>query len=172
MRALLQLVSSITQSRKCPPFCKHPNGLLSLKPYFSSSTSNDGDDPNELTKVHFDGEVVGQQVVPGQAPTTPGPEYGVGGRGGNGHMGPTRWTDEETMKIRELEALNRKGKAFLDSWDDRMRKMSVLMKQIREPGARGSYLKDSEKAEMYRKHKENPEVNTVEKLAEEYRIMR
>ncbi|TQE05973.1 hypothetical protein C1H46_008397 [Malus baccata] len=27
-----------------------------------------------------------------------------------------------------------------------------------EPGARGSYLKDSEKAEMYKKHKEIPEL--------------
>ncbi|TQD89769.1 hypothetical protein C1H46_024661 [Malus baccata] len=41
-----------------------------------------------------------------------------------------------------------------------------------EPGARGSYLKDSEKAEMYKKHKETPEVYTVERLAKDYRIMR
>ncbi|KAM1008351.1 hypothetical protein ACFX1X_004928 [Malus domestica] len=41
-----------------------------------------------------------------------------------------------------------------------------------EPGARGSYLKDSEKAEMYKKHKEIPEVYTVERLAKDYRIMR
>nr|TKS01660.1 hypothetical protein D5086_0000170780 [Populus alba] len=46
------------------------------------------------------------------------------------------------------------------------------MKQIREPGARGSYLKDSEKLEMYRLHKEIPEVYTVEKLAKDYSIMR
>ncbi|KAJ6377718.1 hypothetical protein OIU78_028030 [Salix suchowensis] len=46
------------------------------------------------------------------------------------------------------------------------------MDQIKEPGLRGSYLKDSEKAEMYRLHKENPEVYTVEKLAKDYRIMR
>lgn len=37
-----------------------------------------------------------------------------------------------------------------------MQEMSVLLKQVREPGARGSYLKDSEKAEMYWLHKENP----------------
>lgn len=43
---------------------------------------------------------------------------------------------------------------------------------MREPGARGSYLKDSEKAEMYRLHKENPQVYTVERLAKDYRIMR
>ncbi|KAJ6865936.1 hypothetical protein NC652_037457 [Populus alba x Populus x berolinensis] len=46
------------------------------------------------------------------------------------------------------------------------------MKQIREPGARGSYLKDSEKLEMYRLHKEIREVYTVEKLAKDYSIMR
>jgi hypothetical protein len=53
-----------------------------------------------------------------------------------------------------------------------MREMSVLLKQVREPGARGSYLKDSEKAEMYRLHKQDPEVYTVERLAKDYRIMR
>lgn len=49
---------------------------------------------------------------------------------------------------------------------------SVLLNQVQEPGARGSYLKDSEKAEMYRLHKKDPEVYTVEKLAKDYRIMR
>ncbi|BAT80198.1 uncharacterized protein HKW66_Vig0090110 [Vigna angularis] len=75
-------------------------------------------------------------------------------------------------RVRELEASNRRGKAFVDSWGRRLRETSMLMKQIQEPGARGSYLKDSEKAEMYRLHKENPEVYTVEKLAKDYRIMR
>lgn len=60
----------------------------------------------------------------------------------------------------------------MDSWDEKMNEMAVLMKQVREPGARGSYLKDSEKVEMYKKHKENPEVYTVEALAKEYRVMR
>ncbi|KAK1324854.1 hypothetical protein QJS10_CPA01g00543 [Acorus calamus] len=50
--------------------------------------------------------------------------------------------------------------------------MSILLKQVREPGLRGSYLKDSEKAEMYRKHKEDPTTYTVERLAKDYRIMR
>ncbi|KAK4855623.1 hypothetical protein QYF36_009142 [Acer negundo] len=75
-------------------------------------------------------------------------------------------------KIKELEAENRKSKAFVDGWGERMREMCVLLKQVQEPGARGSYLKDSEKAEMYRLHKENPEVYTVERLAKDYRIMR
>ncbi|KAL5076635.1 hypothetical protein RYX36_015619 [Vicia faba] len=48
----------------------------------------------------------------------------------------------------------------------------VLLKQVREAGARGSYLKDSEKVEMYPLHKKDPEVYTVEKLAKDYRIMR
>ncbi|XP_075103169.1 uncharacterized protein LOC107786919 isoform X1 [Nicotiana tabacum] len=41
-----------------------------------------------------------------------------------------------------------------------------------EPGARGSYLKDSEETEMYKKHKDNTEWYTIEHLAKDYRIMR
>lgn len=67
---------------------------------------------------------------------------------------------------------NRKSKAYVDGWKQRMSETCVLLKQVQEPGARGSYLKDSEKAEMYRLHKQNPEVYTVEKLAKDYRIMR
>lgn len=72
----------------------------------------------------------------------------------------------------ELERANRRGEAYVDGWKDRMMELSVLMKQVREPGSRGSYLKDSEKAEMYRKHKEDPETYTIERLAKDYRIMR
>jgi len=75
-------------------------------------------------------------------------------------------------RVHELEAENRRGKAFVNSWGSRLAETSVLMKQVLEPGARGSYLKDSEKSEMYRLHKQNPEVYTVEKLAKDYRIMR
>ncbi|KAF7805326.1 Ribosomal protein [Senna tora] len=75
-------------------------------------------------------------------------------------------------KLKELEAENRKSRAFVDGWDERMQEISVFLKQVREPGARGSYLKDSEKADMYRLHKQNPEVYTIEKLAKDYRIMR
>ncbi|CAN1244659.1 Protein GAMETE CELL DEFECTIVE 1, mitochondrial [Linum perenne] len=75
-------------------------------------------------------------------------------------------------KLKELDAENRKGKFFVDGWGERLRETSVLLKQVEEPGARGSYLKDSEKAEMYRLHKENPEVYTIEKLAKDYRIMK
>ncbi|KAG5132885.1 hypothetical protein JHK82_024073 [Glycine max] len=75
-------------------------------------------------------------------------------------------------RLFQLEAENRRGKAYCDSWRSRLEETTVLLKQVQEPGARGSYLKDSEKAEIYRLHKKNPEVYTVEKLARDYRIMR
>ncbi|KAL3850561.1 hypothetical protein ACJIZ3_012443 [Penstemon smallii] len=121
-----------------------------------------------LTKEHFDGEVVGRQVVSDPGPNKPDPGHA---REGNWYAN-ARWTNEEMRKKKELAALNRTAQKFIDSWDDRMDETTVLMKQVREPGARGSYLKDSEKAEMYKKHKENPEVYTVERLAKDYRIMR
>lgn len=113
-----------------------------------------------LTKEHFDGEAVGRRTSGGgDSPKSPQSSLVSG-------------LQEIEDRLRELEAENRKSKGFVDKWGERMREMSVLLKQVREPGARGSYLKDSEKAEMYRLHKENPEVNTVEKLAKDYRIMR
>lgn len=115
-----------------------------------------------LTKDHFDGEAVGRQIDPTAACS----------EGGGPPRTVLREIDELDSKLAELEVENRKGKAYVDGWGERMRNMSVLLKQVREPGARGSYLKDSEKAEMYRLHKENPEVYTVEKLAKDYRIMR
>ncbi|XP_059642192.1 protein GAMETE CELL DEFECTIVE 1, mitochondrial-like [Cornus florida] len=118
-----------------------------------------------LTKEHFDGEVVGHQV------TSSGPGPGPGDNTAS-QFASSRWTSEEMDKLKELEEENRKSKEFVDGWQDRMQDMSVLLKQVREPGARGMYLKDSEKAEMYKLHKENPEVYTVEKLAKDYRIMR
>ncbi|XP_075482808.1 protein GAMETE CELL DEFECTIVE 1, mitochondrial-like [Primulina tabacum] len=116
-----------------------------------------------LTKEHFDGEAVGHQI---SLPVAVEPSLGQFERKSAG------WADDVTEKVRELNNENRRGKAFVDSWDDKMKEMAVLMKQVREPGARGLYLKDSEKAEMYKKHKENPEVYTVEALAKEYRVMR
>lgn len=107
-----------------------------------------------LTKEHFDGE----------APPPSG--------GDTSHSLVISGLQEIDDRLKELEAENRKSKAFVDGWGERMREMSVLLKQVREPGARGSYLKDSEKAEMYRLHKQNPEVYTVERLAKDYRIMR
>ncbi|XP_077252861.1 ribosomal protein L20 [Tasmannia lanceolata] len=110
-----------------------------------------------LTKEHFDGEAVGRKVK----------------SNGNDDMAVLSKPQEEFDDMAALlEKENRKSQAFVDGWNERMKEMSVLMKQVREPGARGSYLKDSEKAEMYKLHKENPEVYTVERLAKDYRIMR
>ncbi|KAI3801587.1 hypothetical protein L1987_29696 [Smallanthus sonchifolius] len=118
-----------------------------------------------LTKDHFDGEVVGQKVDNINASVS------GGGGGGGAALGSSHEDDLEN--IRKLAAAaSREDGEFASKWKDRMRETNVLMKQVIEPGARGAYLKDSEKAEMYRLHKENPEVYTVEKLAKDYRIMR
>ncbi|KAL8548967.1 hypothetical protein ACS0TY_008018 [Phlomoides rotata] len=123
-----------------------------------------------LTKEHFDGEVVGKKVEPGTGQIQSG--KGDSARPQRGGSSGIRWTDQELDLIKKLEGENRRAKAFVDGWDNKMHETAMLMKQVREPGARGSYLKDSEKAEMYKKHKENPELYTVEKLAKDYRIMR
>lgn len=109
-----------------------------------------------LTKEHFDGEVAGRRKS-GDDTSQSSVISGL---------------QEIEDRIKELEEENRKSKRFVDGWGERLKEVSALLKQVREPGARGSYLKDSEKAEMYRLHKENPEVYTVERLAKDYRIMR
>lgn len=197
MRALQRLISNFSvYHSKSPSQLKNPIFLSISNPFSSTSSGNDGtenwaesfgskpstgsgDSDNlgwddsvsswstGLTMEHFDGEVIGKQVSLGQGEDPSRPSYGVGGGQG---FGPTSWTKEEMDKILQLE--NNKGKAYVDSWSDRMKETSVLLKQVREPGARGTYLKDSEKAEMYKKHKENPEEYTIERLAKEYRIMR
>jgi hypothetical protein len=117
----------------------------------SSSSSSSYDDANwetpstwstGLTKDHFNGEATLSDL------------------------------QEMEEKLQQLEQENRQSKSYVDSWKQRMAETCVLLKQVHEPGARGSYLKDSEKAEMYRLHKKNPEVYTIEKLAKDYRIMR
>lgn len=108
-----------------------------------------------LTKEHFDGEVVGKQV---ETSTT--------------HPEASRMTEEEISTLNHLMEDIKKSDAFEKGWDGRFQDVAMRMKQVMEPGARGSYLKDSEKAEMFKKHKENPEVYSVENLAKEYRIMR
>ncbi|CAN1851629.1 Protein GAMETE CELL DEFECTIVE 1, mitochondrial [Linum perenne] len=113
-----------------------------------------------LTKDHFNGEMVGKVASNTDK-----------GRNASPNAVISELQDIED-KLKELDAENRKGKFFVDGWGERLRETSVLLKQVEEPGARGSYLKDSEKAEMYRLHKENPEVYTIEKLAKDYRIMR
>ncbi|KAL5554206.1 hypothetical protein UlMin_041607 [Ulmus minor] len=109
-----------------------------------------------LTKEHFDGEVAGRPS---------------GGRD-TSQSSVLSELQEIDDRLKELNEENRRSTAFVDGWDKKMLEMSVMLKQVQEPGARGSYLKDSEKAEMYRLHKENPEVYTVERLAKDYRIMR
>lgn len=114
-----------------------------------------------LTEKDFEGEAIGLQVA------RPTPQKAV--------LDPQAMElpqDEFDELAKEMEEQNKKNEAFVDSWDERMMEVHLLMKQVNEPGARGSYLKDSEKAEMYKLHKENPEVYTIEKLAKDYRIMR
>ncbi|GAV63093.1 Bot1p domain-containing protein [Cephalotus follicularis] len=113
-----------------------------------------------LTKDHFDGEAIGRR--------TSSTESGLDAAQSS-YVSNLQEIDDE---LKVLEAEIRKSKAFVDGWVERMHETSVLLKQVKEPGARGSYLKDSEKVEMYRLHKENPEIYTVDKLAKDYRVMR
>lgn len=118
-----------------------------------------------LTKDHFDGSSpsVGRPVpVPSPSPSAPVSR----------ELAAVRAMDEKDKMMRDLEQDNRQSKAYVDSWGGRMRETCELLKQVREPGARGSYLKDSEKQEMYRLHKEDPSTYTVERLAKDFRIMR
>lgn len=114
-----------------------------------------------LTKDHFDGSSppVGRRV--------PSPSDPVSGK-----LAAVRAMDEEEQMMRDLERDNRESKSYVDSWNDRMRETCALLRQVREPGVRGSYLKDSEKQEMYRLHKEDPATYTVERLAKDFRVMR
>ncbi|KAK3162211.1 hypothetical protein QOZ80_1BG0086830 [Eleusine coracana subsp. coracana] len=114
-----------------------------------------------LTKDHFDGSSppVGRPV--------PSPSDPVSSK-----LAAVRAMDEEEEMMRNLERDNRESKAYVDSWNDRMRETCALLRQVREPGVRGSYLKDSEKQEMYRLHKEDPATYTVERLAKDFRVMR
>ncbi|CAA6664928.1 unnamed protein product [Spirodela intermedia] len=107
-----------------------------------------------LTEDHFDGKAVGRRREPWE------------------EVASAREEEAEEDILETVERDNRKSKEFVDGWGSRMKETVELLKQVREPGARGSYLKDSEKAEMYRLHKEDPEVYNVERLAKDYRIMR
>ncbi|XP_006644853.2 protein GAMETE CELL DEFECTIVE 1, mitochondrial [Oryza brachyantha] len=134
-----------------------------------SSSPGDGQGGDEwgsswstgITKDHFDGSdaAVGHRVPSPSAPVSP-------------ELAAVRAMDEEDEIIRAVERDNREAKAFVDSWGNRFRETCELLKQVREPGSRGAYLKDSEKQEMYRLHKEDPETYTVERLAKDFRVMR
>lgn len=121
-----------------------------------------------LTKDLIDGEAVGHRVSP--LPAAGGGDSvskqgSVSPRGSIGKGGRQHWGD---FKKEARQGWNKLGKEDVISDEE----ASLLMKQIRSPGARGSYLKDSDKTEMYRLHKENPELYTVEKLAQDFRILR
>ncbi|KAG8055090.1 hypothetical protein GUJ93_ZPchr0001g32329 [Zizania palustris] len=122
-----------------------------------SSTPGDGTGGDEwgsswstgITKDHFDGSA-GAVGSPAHSPSAP--------------------VSPELAAVRAVERDNRESKAFLESWNDRMRETCELLKQVREPGSRGAY--DSDKLEMYRLHKEDPETYTVERLDKDFRVMR
>ncbi|KAL1545079.1 protein GAMETE CELL DEFECTIVE 1, mitochondrial-like [Salvia divinorum] len=85
-----------------------------------------------LTKEHFDGEVVGKKVGaldPTHTQT----------RSRRPAYSDARWTDDELVRMRELEAANCWGKEFVDSWDNKMYETAMLMKQVREPGVPGGH---------------------------------
>ncbi|XP_010673400.2 protein GAMETE CELL DEFECTIVE 1, mitochondrial [Beta vulgaris subsp. vulgaris] len=124
-----------------------------------------------LTKDHFDGEAVGRQISPISA-SQPREVSGASVSNGDPLEKSLKKQMVELQRLARREARREGVEGFGEEFAEKAREMSRLMKQINEPGARGSYLKDSEKIEMYRLHKENPEVYTVERLAKDFRIMR
>lgn len=186
MRLLTHAISQLSTNSRATVLKSITNSLaynFTFTNRFLSTKGNEGDNidwgsestwSSGLTKEHFDGEVVGHKVGGNDG----GASGGIGGRGGgalgSSQLAPASYDDGDEMeKLRKMAAeASRKDNEYASKWKERMRETSLLMKQVIEPGARGSYLKDSEKAEMYRLHKENPEVYTVEKLAKDYRIMR
>ncbi|KAI5003203.1 hypothetical protein ZWY2020_030363 [Hordeum vulgare] len=112
-----------------------------------------------ITKDHFDGSA---SAVGRPSPSAPVSK----------ELAAVRAMDEEEEILRSVDRDNKEGKEFVDSWDKRFQETCELLKQVREPGSRGSYLKDSEKQEMYRLHKEDPATYTVEQLAKDFRVMR
>lgn len=83
-----------------------------------------------LTKEHFDGEVVGKKVG-APDPTDSQPRARPSGRTQRPAYSDARWTDDELVRMRELEAANRWGKGFVDSWDNKMHETTMLLKQVR-----------------------------------------
>ncbi|OIV91648.1 hypothetical protein TanjilG_26501 [Lupinus angustifolius] len=182
MQTINRLISS---TRKLSLRHETPLHLITL-PSRTFSSSSSGSDPNLPPPLNDDDigwdtpsswttgfatdHFNGQPSTPSPSPTTavvsaavaPSPKP-------NKVLSDLQETED---KLKELEAENRKSKGFVDGWKERMLETATYLKQVQEPGARGSYLKDSEKAEMYRLHKKDPQVYTVEKLAKDYRIMR
>ncbi|XP_009130308.2 uncharacterized protein LOC103855108 [Brassica rapa] len=128
-----------------------------------------------FTTEHFDGVSVGRKknTNPSTSDNTGSDDTGdVMSKLGPREVAMVNEMNEYDDLLKEIDQDNKESKAFVDGIKNRMMEISVLLKQVREPGARGAYLKDSEKTEMYRLHKENPEVYTVERLAKDYRVMR
>ncbi|KAK8548441.1 hypothetical protein V6N12_061355 [Hibiscus sabdariffa] len=162
MHNLRHLISRLSSTKNPISLRIEPFRAMGSRAF--SAKSGDSDDlgwgtasswSSRLTKDHFDG-TMGPQASSGVAEQS------------------AQASDLENVydAVKQLNAENRKFKEYADGWDQRLLETSVLLKQVLEPGSRGAYLKDSEKAEMYRLHKENPQVYTVEKLAKDYRIMR
>ncbi|CAH2043875.1 unnamed protein product [Thlaspi arvense] len=125
-----------------------------------------------LSKEHYDGVSVGRQKNASPSSSDDDHSGDVMSKLSPREAAMVNEMNEYDDMIKEIEQDSKHSRAFVDGIKQRMMEMSVLLKQVKEPGARGSYLKDSEKTEMYRLHKENPEVYTVERLAKDYRIMR
>nr|XP_043622570.1 protein GAMETE CELL DEFECTIVE 1, mitochondrial [Erigeron canadensis] len=189
MRSLARVISQLTTNLGATQLNTVTKSVacnfISSSRYLSTKGGNGGDIDwgsestwsSGLTKEHFDGEDEEQKVEDSNSSVSGG-KVGGGVGGGKGASGSTRFAsanenEDDLEQIRKLaDQAFREDNAFANKYKERMREINVLMKQIMEPGARGAYLKDSEKAEMYRLHKQNPEIYTVEKLAKDYRIMR
>ncbi|OMO71012.1 ARP2/3 complex, 20kDa subunit (P20-Arc), partial [Corchorus capsularis] len=163
MHNLRHLICRLSSTKKPVSFVNNPFRAIGSRAF--SANSGDSDDLNwegtsswstGMTQGHFDGQAVGRQVAEEAA-----------------HRSAVLSERQEVDDaLNELNAEANRSEAFVNGWDQRMLDVCALLKQVVEPGARGSYLKDSEKAEMYRLHKENPEVYTVERLAKDFRIMK
>ncbi|KAG5549827.1 hypothetical protein RHGRI_014964 [Rhododendron griersonianum] len=105
-----------------------------------------------LTKEHFDGEVVGHQI------NSPSP-----GAKDNNVSQFASTTSQEIDHIKLLDAENRKGKAFVDGWGERMHEMSVLLEQRVHAIL---WLKELEEEEE--KKLGHPLVDSVELLLDTY----
>ncbi|ESQ46654.1 hypothetical protein EUTSA_v10000666mg, partial [Eutrema salsugineum] len=111
-----------------------------------------------LTKEHFNGVSVPRQK------NTASDSGDVMSRLGPKEVSMVNEMKEYDDLIKEIEQNNSHSRAFVDGIKQGMMEMSVLLKQVKKTGARGSYIKDSEKTEIYRLHKENPEKEEERKL--------
>uniref|UniRef100_A0A7N0ZXB7 Uncharacterized protein n=1 Tax=Kalanchoe fedtschenkoi TaxID=63787 RepID=A0A7N0ZXB7_KALFE len=110
-----------------------------------------------LTKEHFEGQAVGRQVDSTAATHNP--------------AALSKW-DRMAECLKEAGRQGQGKKPFGDTLGDLMMEIPPLLKQAKEPGTRGSHLSESDKAQIYTLHTNNPEIYTVEKLARDFKIMR